>query len=179
MDVLKDMLGIVTGGLSNRWKEWYSLDDEKRCKRCQDQTGKIYPISEIVSPQKLHPFCRCYISRVTVINAGCATTAGKDGADYWLKEYGELPDYYLTQEELKAMGWKRGRIISQVAPGKMVAKGQYQNRDGHLPSAPGRIWFEADINYSGGFRGRERILYSNDSLIFVTYNHYETFYEIA
>lgn len=51
MDVLEDTLGIVTGGLSNRWKEWYSLDDEKRCKRCQDQTGKIYPISEIVSPQ--------------------------------------------------------------------------------------------------------------------------------
>jgi hypothetical protein len=41
-----------------------------------------------------------------------------------------------------------------------------------------RIWYEADINYTSGYRGTERILYSNDGLIFVTYDHYQTFYEI-
>lgn len=49
------------------------------------------------------------------------------------------------------------------------------NRNGHLPSAPGRVWYEADINYSTGYRGVERILFSNDGLIFVTYDHYQTF----
>ena len=40
------------------------------------------------------------------------------------------------------------------------------------------LWYEADINYTSGYRGTERILYSNDGLVFVTYDHYQTFYEI-
>ena len=43
---------------------------------------------------------------------------------------------------------------------------------------PGRIWFEADFDYTGGYRNSFRLLYSNDGLIFVTYDHYATFYEI-
>ncbi len=43
----------------------------------------------------------------------------------------------------------------------------------------GRTWYEADINYSNGKRNKQRILYSNDGLIFVTYDHYETFIEIV
>ena len=34
-------------------------------------------------------------------------------------------------------------------------------------------------NYSSGFRGGERIFYSNDGLIFATYDHYVTFVEIV
>ena len=56
---------------------------------------------------------------------------------------------------------------------------KYRNKEGKLPSAPGREWYEADINYSGGYRNSERILYSNDGLIFVTYDHYQTFYELV
>ncbi len=36
----------------------------------------------------------------------------------------------------------------------------------------------ADINYYEGKRNKHRILWSNDGLMFVTYDHYETFYEI-
>ena len=43
----------------------------------------------------------------------------------------------------------------------------------------GRVWYEADINYDGGYRSNDRILYSNDGLIFVTYDHYKTFYEVT
>lgn len=50
--------------------------------------------------------------------------------------------------------------------------------DIHLPTAPNRIWYEADINYEFGYRVTERILFSNDGLIFVTYDHYATFIEI-
>jgi len=56
---------------------------------------------------------------------------------------------------------------------------EYYNDDGHLPGAPGRIWYEADINYKTGKRNTQRIVWSNDGLIFVTYDHYETFYEIV
>ena len=35
-----------------------------------------------------------------------------------------------------------------------------------------------DINYTGGYRNKQRIVFSSDGLIFVTYDHYETFIEI-
>nr|WP_294682284.1 ribonuclease domain-containing protein [uncultured Anaerotignum sp.] len=35
------------------------------------------------------------------------------------------------------------------------------------------------MNYKWGYRGNDRILYSNDGLIFVTYDHYKTFIEIV
>ena len=34
-------------------------------------------------------------------------------------------------------------------------------------------------NYKSGKRNSQRIIWSNDGLIFVTYDHYETFYEIV
>ena len=60
----------------------------------------------------------------------------------------------------------------------MIAKGEFKNKNGHLPSSVGRIWYEADINYTNGYRGADRIIYSNDGLVFVTYDHYNTFCEI-
>ena len=64
-------------------------------------------------------------------------------------------------------------------PGKMIFGGVYKNNNRHLPIAPNRIWYEADINYESGFRGEDRIVFSNDGLIFVTYDHYHTFIEIV
>lgn len=60
----------------------------------------------------------------------------------------------------------------------MLFGGIHENRNGRLPSAPARIWYEADINYTKGWRGTERVVFSNDGLIFVTYDHYLTFIEI-
>lgn len=60
----------------------------------------------------------------------------------------------------------------------MIMGGVYHNKNGHLPDAPGRVWYEADVNYYDGRRNRHRVLWSNDGLIFVTYDHYSTFYEI-
>ena len=37
------------------------------------------------------------------------------------------------------------------------------------------MWYECDVNYAGGFRGAERIVYSNDGLIYYTDDHYESF----
>ena len=60
----------------------------------------------------------------------------------------------------------------------MLGGDVFANSAAKLPSAPGRIWYEADINYYDGRRNRHRVLWSNDGLIFVTYDHYSTFYEI-
>lgn len=61
----------------------------------------------------------------------------------------------------------------------MLAKGEYKNKNEHLSVEYGRIWYEADINYTSGYRKEARIVYSNDGLIFVTYDHYTTFVEIV
>ena len=61
----------------------------------------------------------------------------------------------------------------------LIGGDPYKNRDGRLPYAPGRIWYEADFDYIGGFRNDCRLIFSNDGLLFVTYDHYETFIEIV
>ena len=63
--------------------------------------------------------------------------------------------------------------------GKIVEVFVFANSSAKLPSALGRVWYEADINYGGGKRNRQRIVYSNDGLMFATYDHYQTFYEIT
>ena len=128
----------------------------------------------------LHLYCRCVIVPMQAVASGYATMEGTAGADYWLKNYGQLPSNYITKDEAKTYGWisQKGNL-STVAPGKAIGGDRYFNGDGHLPSAPGRIWYEADINFSSGFRTPERIVYSSDGLIFVTYDHYESFVEVV
>ena len=112
------------------------------------------------------------------IKAGTATINGIDGADWSLKYNVKLPEYYIDQKELGNIGWKSGNKVSKFAENKMFSGGVYKNNNGHLPQKAGRVWYEADINYKSGKRNSQRIVWSNDGLIFVTYDHYETFYEI-
>ena len=50
------------------------------------------------------------------------------------------------------------------------------NYEGLLPDAPGRKYYECDIDTLGArSRGAKRIIYSNDGLIYYTADHYESF----
>ncbi len=111
--------------------------------------------------------------------AGTATDDGTNGAGWYLKFKHRLPEYYISRQDAKALGWNpKSGNLSDVAPAQMLFGGEFKNKKGKLPQAEGRLWYEADINYIDGWRNRERILFSNDGLIFVTYDHYETFIEI-
>ncbi|MDH8276233.1 ribonuclease domain-containing protein [Klebsiella pneumoniae] len=44
-----------------------------------------------------------------------------------------------------------------------------------MPEADGRKYYECDVNFDGGYRGAERIIYSNDGLVYYTGDHYESF----
>lgn len=159
---------------SKKWKIWKTMIDFKTCLICRKRNGKIYDIDKIVDPfPPIHPHCRYTIVRLKALLAGTATDGGINGADWHLKIYGKLPDYYITTDQ----AIKEGNLFLKC-PGKMIFGGIYGNRDGRLPMSSGRIWYEADINYELGYRGNERILFSNDGLIFVTYDHYHTFIEI-
>ena len=89
-------------------------------------------------------------------------------------------DAYVDTDAAQQAGWKTTKKkLSSALPGKMLGGAVYKNKDGKLPQSSGRVWYEADINYDGGFRNRQRILYSNDGLMFASYDHYQTFYEIT
>jgi len=168
--------------ISTKYKNWIATLDLFTCFFCRSSHGQIYRMDEFVMNEPpVHPNCRCIVEPMKARLPGTATQLKEDGADWWLRETGKLPDYYISEIEARKLGY-RGRKgnLNRVAPGKMLTKGVYYNDDGHLPSSPGRIWFEADINYNPLFfyRGPDRILFSNDGLIFVTYDHYHTFEEI-
>lgn len=160
-------------------KNWIAALDLKTCLECREYHGQIYRMDETpdIEPP-LHPNCRCRIEPMKAVEAGYATKDGQYGADYWIKYVASLPKYYITEDELIALGWRRGKSSAKFAPGKMATMGIYRNDDNHLPQIPGRIWYEADINYYSGRRNGHRLLWSNDGLLFVTYNHYGTFLEI-
>ncbi len=96
----------------------------------------------------------------------------------YLKEHGELPDYYITKSEAKSMGWvpSKGNLC-EVAPGKAIGGDIWTNRQKSLPTKSGRRYFEADLNYNCGNRNADRVVFSNDGLVFVTFDHYRSFEE--
>lgn len=110
--------------------------------------------------------------------AGYGTKDRQNGTDHWIKYFSDLPEYYISRDELLSFRLGKGKLPSKFAPGKMATMGIYRNDNNHLPQIPGRIWYEADINYYNGRRNGHRLLWSNDGLLFVTYDHYETFLEI-
>ncbi len=166
--------------VSKNWLKWNTMISRETCISCNENNGRIYAVAtpESFLPP-LHEYCRCYMTRLPAILAGTATARGTGGADWWLKHYGRLPDYYITKREAKEKGWiPRLGNLADVFPEKMIGGDIYSNRDGKLPSAPGRIWYEADIDYIQGYRNDKRILFSNDGLLFTTGSHYGTFIEV-
>ncbi len=90
--------------------------------------------------------------------------------------YEELPPNYLTKSEAYDIGWEPDEgNLWDVAEGAAIGGDRFGNREGLLPGAPGRDWYEADVNYTGGYRGPERLVYSDDGLIYYTSDHYESF----
>lgn len=94
----------------------------------------------------------------------------------YVKEHHRLPPCYLTKNEARKLGWdpQQGNLCD-VLPGRAIGGDRFSNREHALPDAPGRKWFEADINFDCGRRGADRLLFSSDGLMYVTKNHYQTF----
>ncbi|MDR0806566.1 MAG: ribonuclease [Enterobacteriaceae bacterium] len=97
----------------------------------------------------------------------------------YVRQYKRLPNYYITKNSAREQGWDaRDGNLCSVLPNKAIGGDRFSNREGSLPMTAGRIWYEADINYRCGHRGAERLMYSNDGLIYVTHDHYKGFTEV-
>ena len=104
--------------------------------------------------------------------------APEDVAEY-IHTYGKLPENFISKNEARDLGWVSSEgNLWDVAYGMSIGGDKFGNREGLLPDAKGRTWYECDVNYSGGFRGDERIVYSNDGLIYYTDDHYESFTQL-
>ena len=117
----------------------------------------------------------------TVVTAAPEEEAGPitdpQGIADYLFAHGELPPNFITKAEAQALGWDCGDL-SRYAPGKSIGGDTFGNYEGQLPKAKGWKFRECDVRYSGGKRGAERIVYSNDGHVWYTADHYETFTEL-
>ena len=99
----------------------------------------------------------------------------RDEVALYIHTYGRLPDNYVSKAEAEKAGWSGGSVEKYI-PGAAIGGSRFGNYEGILPKAPGRSWTECDINTNGkSSRGAERIVFSNDGLIYYTDDHYESF----
>lgn len=99
-----------------------------------------------------------------------------DEVALYLHAFQELPENFITKQEARSLGWDSGDgNLWDVAYGYSIGGDKFGNREGLLPEKRGRQYYECDVNYGGGYRGGERIVYSDDGLIYYTGDHYESF----
>ena len=94
----------------------------------------------------------------------------------YIHTYGSLPKNYITKAAAKELGWDSSKgNLWDVAPGMSIGGDRFGNYEGLLPDGDYR---ECDVNYSGGFRGSERLIYGGDGSVYYTADHYESFEQL-
>ncbi len=106
------------------------------------------------------------------------------GEDYYTPEdvalylhlYQELPPNYLTKAEARDWGWENSEgNLWDVFPGGCIGGDRFGNYEGLLPDGD---WTECDVNYEGGYRNAERLVFNKDGAIYYTNDHYESFTQL-
>ena len=96
----------------------------------------------------------------------------------YIHTFGCLPGNFITKDEARELGWEGGSL-EPYAPGMCIGGDRFGNYEGLLPKEQGRTYTECDIGTLGkDSRGPERIVFSNDGLIFYTPDHYESFEQL-
>lgn len=112
------------------------------------------------------------------VESGHTYTSKSEVAAY-LHAFNELPPNFITKKEAEKLGWNSSEgNLWEVTDRQSIGGDRFGNREGLLPKADGRQYYECDINYSGGYRGGERIVFSNDGRVYYTGDHYKTFEQL-
>ena len=96
----------------------------------------------------------------------------------YLHDFEELPPNFVTKKEAGQQGWSAGKDLSKILPGCSIGGDKFGNFEGLLPEKSGRQYYECDVNYTGGSRGAERLVFSSDGLIYYTEDHYESYTQL-
>lgn len=150
------LLVVVFGGQQLDWQELFTDEPSQQIEQTeqteQTQTKAIIKGERYSSPEEVAAY---------------------------LNQYNELPPNYLTKREAAEKGWdnEEGNLW-EVTEQMSIGGDRFGNYEGILPEKEDRVYYEADVNYKGGHRGPERLVYSNDDLIFYTDDHYETFEQL-
>ncbi|MBE6894895.1 MAG: ribonuclease [Ruminococcaceae bacterium] len=111
------------------------------------------------------------------ITYGESYTAPEAVAAY-LYAWEELPPNFITKNKAEKLGWQSNKgNLWEVAEGMSIGGDKFGNREGILPQ--GENYRECDVNYAGGYREAERLVYSTDDFdIYYTSDHYESYEQI-
>ena len=103
-------------------------------------------------------------------------TSPEDVAAY-IHEFGHLPSNFITKSEARDLGWDNSRgNLWDVAPGKSIGGDRFGNYEGLLPDDT--KYKECDVNYTGGYRGAERLIYGENGSVYYTNDHYSSFTQL-
>lgn len=93
----------------------------------------------------------------------------------FVKENHLLPHYYITKQEARRQGWVASEgNLCEVLPGKAIGGDRFNNREQKLPQGE---YYEADVNYKCGRRNADRIIFTMEGEVWLTKDHYNTFYK--
>ena len=102
--------------------------------------------------------------------------SSKEEVALYIHLYGHLPGNYLTKREAEALGWSGGSVERYAGEGTAIGGSRFGNYEGLLPEKQGRAYIECDIGTVGtSSRGAERVVFSNDGLVYYTGDHYQSF----
>ncbi len=97
----------------------------------------------------------------------------KEDVALFIHQYGTLPANFVTKSEAKS---QFGGNQQAMVAGYRIGGDTFQNREGLLPTKAGRTYTECDIVRQGiSTRGSNRIVFSNDGLVYYTSDHYRSF----
>ena len=119
--------------------------------------------------------CELPLADSTAINEYGAYSSPEKVAEY-IHTYGKLPGNFITKNDARDLGWDNSRgNLWDVAPGKSIGGDRFGNYEGLLPEGRYR---ECDVNYTGGYRGAERLIYGEDGSVWYTNDHYQSFTQL-
>lgn len=102
-------------------------------------------------------------------------TTPEDVALY-IHTYGHLPGNFVTKKQAQNKGWDSSKgNLWDVLPGKSIGGDYFGNYEGILPKGS---YTECDVNYEGGYRGSERIIFDKNGHVYYTDDHYKTFTQL-
>lgn len=96
-----------------------------------------------------------------------------------LNRDGQLPAQFVTKREAQKAGWRPGKPLWSIEEldGKSIGGDRFGNFERRLPKGD---WREADLDYRGGKRGPDRLVFEPraDGRRYVTIDHYQQFTEV-